>query len=64
VTGVGEMDALRLGDDENTLRSTGALNPSMGEIVIVEVVEEPALNAMEDGLEDREKSGPMTVTGM
>jgi hypothetical protein len=63
-TVVGEMDALRLEEDGKALRSTGAENPSNGEIVIVEVVEIPALNVKDEGLEETVKSGPMTLTGM
>jgi hypothetical protein len=64
VTVVGRMDALRLAESGKTARSTGELNPRIGEIVIVAVVGVPAPNDIVAGLDESAKSGPITVTGM
>ena len=44
------------------VRATGLLKPPTGLMVIVEVCEPPAVIVSEEGLSDRLKSGPTTVT--
>ena len=48
----------------DAVRSTGLLNPLSAVIVIVEVLELPAVTIRDPGLEETEKSGPTTPTSM
>lgn len=50
VTVAGWMDAFKSPDEGMTKRSTGAANPFVGTIVMIDVVEVPSFSVMGDGL--------------